>query len=308
MRTRVYFVNEFIISVVVAVLFLSATSAYADLEVDMEYDITNLDVLQRTANDVSFKAGLPPGDAGTWWIVNYDLSVWITPNIGGTRSTTSHTDGSGNLMYYDVLYDGISVPYGTTITIHVKGTVNQSGNLLKKWNVEWSYPNEPNTRGGAPDHGDDVNDTEWPPEEEEHNTTYTFNNIDPDIPVTISYLRFHEGPQRCDPCDPNYRVCVTSGQVIEEVTGPIVVDANSSYQVGLYGIPNTNRYIYVDGEMEYQMPGCDPAISRWIFGHEEPEPPAIVPTVSEWGLIIMAVLLLAAGAVVIVRRRRVAAA
>ena len=36
-------------------------------------------------------------------------------------------------------------------------------------------------------------------------------------------------------------------------------------------------------------------------------PPPDIPTVSEWGLIIMAVLLVTAGAVVIMRRRRAVA-
>lgn len=315
MKTRIHSVNGFMISAVVAVLFLSAASVseatnQPSTEAGDGMSVTNLDSFQRTATDLSFTVGVSAWDIENgYWIISY--SIWVTDDNGndiGGVATYTEQKVNGNIWYVTVHYDGINVPYGTTIHVNIDANQNRY-NKIGLWDSEWSYDSEPGFRVGVPDHFNTIYNTTWQQAPaNDHNATYAFGNSDINIPITITSLRLYEGPSRCDPCDPNYDTCATNGQLIGEITGPFVVDANSSYEVHLEGIPNTNRYIYVAGVMQYQTPGCDAATSQWIFAHEEPQNPATIPTVSEWGLIVLAAILLAAGAVVIVRRRRVAAA
>ena len=285
----------------VAAILLSSGSAYANVKVSESVQVHNGDSLGRPATDLSYTLQVPEWEKENYWFVNY--TVGTTPPIGGTVTYTPHTNTSGHVWSVDVHYTGINIPFCVTIQIDTEATLN-AWNTLEKEDIKWSYDTEPFEIDSVPDHGfwfPHAGDVVWM--EETHNTAYTFVNNDPDATLTLSSLRFYLSS---DWCELGEWDCTTSGTLFYEVPGSVPVLPGATYPVPLDGVPNTNEYIYVAGTMTYQMPGSDPEIREFRDGHEE-ESRESVPTVTEWGLIGLAVLLLTAGAIVVGRRRAASA-
>jgi hypothetical protein len=208
-----------------------------------------------------------------YWMESYSIST--TPNIGGIRTDTPHMNAAGKVWSVDIRYDGINIPYCVRIQINASAALNK-WNVLKIKNVDWSYDAPGGDRGDSPDHGfyfPRPGEILYPGEM--HNTSYTFVNDDPDVPLSLNYLEFYLDTVWYEPEEQWDSI----GTLIEEVTGPFVLYPGQSLSVPLNNIPDRrNSYIYVAGEMEYQMPDFDSETVQFRDGHEEEVPPYMIPS------------------------------
>ena len=305
MKAKNSFVTVFCVAMAtIAVLFLSFSPAYATSEASKSLSpVHNGHAAQHTATDLKFRVQMIEGEQDNYYMLSYSVST--TPAIGGTQTITEKKTAQGNIWAIDVKYDNISVTYCTNITINAKATLNE-WNALEIKKVKWSY-GVGGDKKASPDHGFAY---PYPGEIEYlagniHNTSYTFYNTDSLYELTLNYLQFYLDTTWYEPEDQWGPI----GTLIEEVTGPFVLHPDDSLYVSLDSIPDRlNSYIYVAGEMEYQMPDFDYEVMQFRDGHEEEVPPYMdIPTLGEWGLIIFGVVLIGFITYVFLRRRKAVA-
>ena len=227
--------------------------------------IHNGDINMRTATDLTFSFHVPEYEKDSYYIRCYRVTT--TPDVGGVMTVFKHANTYGDIWKIDVKYDEISVPYCTYITINISYVLN-SYNSVYIDNVKWSYDTAPGEAQAVPDNGfyyRPAEDVEWLPGGM-HNTSYTIENTDPDVYITLSYLQFFLNSVWCEPEDWS---CATSGTMIEEVMGPITLGPGDIYDVSLNDIPDSNGYIYAAGEMEYTLPNFNVEVTGWRDGHQE---------------------------------------
>ncbi|UCF05862.1 MAG: hypothetical protein JSV33_02155 [bacterium] len=288
--------------VLFAVLSLSPNSAYSQTQAQESITAHNGDDNQRSAIDLEFTFQVLEEDKDETYITSYSIATSV--NIGTPTVTATGYNDDGNIWRYKASYSDIDVDYCSSVTITVTVFLDDAQgyyNLIEIVDLSWSYSEFPFVLPAIPDHGFYYPDDQYEVFVTDHNTTYIFVNTDTDVTVTLNYLHFYLSTASCNPGDWD---CARSGTLIEELIGPLEVPPDSSYIVRLTGIPNSNRFIYVAGEMEYQMPNFDYEITTFLQGHEERRPIAI-PSIIEWGIILLALLLVMVGVIVIRRQRAI---
>ncbi len=300
MKFRINIFGHFgVLLLLAAVLLISATPAQA-VKVSTSKNVTNSDSQGRTATDLTFTVQVPPSEKEDYWMISYTIGT--TPNIGGTRTDTPHTNVKGEVWRVDIRYDNIIILPGVTIRIDAEAELNK-WNFLQLVNVEWSYDEGVN-REGAPDNGFEFpQNVEFNDEANTHNTQYIFRNLDASDDLYMNDLTFYRSSEW-------YEIDLQWDSAVVEGMEPIASDFvqgdifhGDSMIVNLVDIPNMqNSYIYVVGEMEYIMPNSDPEISEFRDGHEEEL--HAVPALTEWGMIILVGLLIASALWIVMRRRK----
>ena len=303
MKYKNIFTSIFCVTITaIAVVLLSFNPVYASSNASKSIQVHNGDSQARTATDLTFTVQVPEYEKEGYWMESYTIGT--TPPIGGTRTDTPHTNSGGHVWSVDIKYDVISIPYCVTIQIDAEATLNK-WNVLEIINVKWSYENDSlNTRDASPDQGFHFHDGVELNPDNSHNTSYTFNNLDEDVSLTLWNIQFYldsvwyEPAEQWDPI----------GTMIYSAAGPFELLPGDSITIPLDSIPNiSSSYIYVAGEIEYQMPDFDYESREFRDGHEE-DLTRSIPTLTEWGLILLALLILLAGTIAVIRRRRTVAA
>jgi hypothetical protein len=215
-------------------------------------------------------------------VENPDINQWITEYIITTHpplgepKVTEYFDASGHLCSLGVVYDPISVPYPQAITIGVETNLNTCNDLVIT-DFDWSFDTG-DPREAAPDHGFafddqfDLTKQDWA--DGFHDSKYTFLNLDPNVPITLTALVFYHDDQWLEPSEQRNRL---GDPPFLRISGPIVVYPEGSYPVPLLDIPydtavDPGSYIYVSGDMAYQLNGSDPETIHFFDGHQEELP------------------------------------
>jgi hypothetical protein len=286
----------------VFLVLFAGGSAIADSQVSASDSLHNGDELLRTATDLSFSVHVPESEKEGYWIKSYTITT--SPDVGGSYSVTEHTNTGGHIWKVDVRYDDISVPFCDTIRIDVEATLNKWNHLYIS-DMEWSYESDPeNVIKAMPDHGFFF---ELVPEygESAHNTFYAFVNIDPSVPININELSFYHSSIWVGPAG-QWDSVLLFDPIIDDFL-PQTVYPGETLFVNLSEIPNiAESYIYVVGQMEYDMPGFAFETVNFMNGHEEST--RQVPSLTGWGLLILVVLLIGSGIWLYMQRRKRAVA
>lgn len=286
-----------------ATTFLHQRTAVASTHVSESEEVHNGDDDERSAIKLTFRVHVPEDESEDYWMESY--SAYLQPSVFSTVSVTNTYENShGEVWAFDVMCEGGTVDYCTEFKIHAEVELNKWNTLYIR-NVTLYYQEKdrsPEAKKVVPDHGFYFGNVLY--HGNLHRTSYTFHNSDPDNSITVNYLRFYSDVVWYDPANQWNGI----GTLLKEVSGPFVLASGSSYTVPLEDLPYLpDSFIYVAGEVQYSMTGFPPETLQFRHGHEEEEllaGGAPVPTLTEWGLIVL-VLLMVGASIVVIRQRRV---
>jgi hypothetical protein len=299
-----------IVIAAVAVLLLVSTpvqadSKYLDYWASSSYGVNNngggggpYDEL--TAVDLHFSLSVSNKNKDN--ITSY--SIGVTPDPHGIKTIVEHHQGT-RLVALDISYTGISIPHTGGVYVTGKLAINSLDtcvNALINYGFKWSYQGGLLVVPGAPDHRFDFPDAVYAGPI--HSAVYNYYNYDSSVTITLTDLSFYQDSVWIEP-DSQWSPGVLSNPFHQE-PGPFVLQPGDSISIALGDLPNLpHSYIYVAGEMGYQMPDFDSSVVGFRHGHEElRQGEAAIPTLTEWGLIIFGVVLLGFITWVFLRRRR----
>ena len=301
--TRNWFLLAFVCVSLVCLSALVGYSgpAYADSNASGSEVIHNGDSQHRTAVDLHFTIRLANWEGknagSSYWFKSWTITT--NPALGGSQTTTTRVNPDGHVYAIDVNYININIPYCTTVRVDVDAVL-YSWNSLVIDSLYFTYASG-NPDRGAPTEGFrfpyapiEVKAFKW------HTTTYTLVNEDPSLPFTVHNLRFYMSPTWYPPSSWTGSV----GTLIREEAGPITLPSNTSQDFVL-DVPwsDGKSYIYVSGEKDYDPIDFDVREHR-LFQNGHQETLYIRhPSLSTWGILLLA-LVLATAAVWLIRRKR----
>ena len=211
-------------------------------------------------------------------------NLGITPPGGSINYVGEPTVQGNGTMELIIEWKNLTINHGDTIAWGV--IINCCNNQVEV-KEEWFTPREPTIDWPIPALGFEV---------KRNGEFYLTNNTE--FPITFANLLVSIGNEPFDIEKMIDRVTKIPG------TGPGIsgtVDNGGELFIGRYDelLPG----MFLRGSMLTSVATTDgtPNTSRRILGHEHPPE---IPTVSEWGLIVMTGLVLAAGTMVIIWRKR----
>jgi hypothetical protein len=215
-----------------------------------------------------------------------DTTMTIESTVnGGFPYFSSSTPDNG--VTWECAWSGKTVHYGETV--HVGVTFEQATeNWLEKKDIYWTQ-NGDRVGDELPGPGFKVE----PPTGDVSVVNYTLINST-NVAFTVNALQFRISEQECPLESMVYPVDGFDPCLPEAIT----LQPTDTYTVELE--PNMSPPYYVMAQGSVQ---ASEEVGHFVHQHEHPESP-VIPTVSQWGLIVMAGLVLVAGAVVIVWRKR----
>jgi hypothetical protein len=122
-----------------------------------------------------------------------------------------------------------------------------------------------------------------------HTSTYVFENIDPNIQITLSNIDIYIGTRWYNPSE--------QSQYLEDANepfdspflsfpGPFDIGMNNSKSLTIANIPNRPRsFIYVAGEMTYTIPPAVDAVSLSFIHAQEEKMPGMESDINEDGAV-----------------------
>lgn len=279
--------------------------------------LTNNSLSPGVCTGVRFTYQVKSGYVHDCWFWSYNDNIKRNgqPLPYDTVSRTTVLDDSNRVYSVTATYDGVDTPtyvnYGESVTVNASVTMygDQSNccNCFELVNVTFLYEAFPPYDIQA------VPSTsfEFPeavPPGQVHDVPYIYANMELALargisgPITLTNVRFYQD----DVWYPAEDQWETPGVLIHEEPGPIEVWPESSEEFLIPDVLTMDpSYIYVVGTMEYEVSEFDPAtmMEEFRHGHQECVAAPPIPTVSEWGLIIMTLLLLTAGTIIFGRLR-----
>jgi|GEM_PF-2852937 len=257
-RTLFEFCGYALIVVVIACLFPAI--ATASTEVSTSKDVHNGDDLHRPAIGLSFTVHIAESEKNRWWMESYN--IYLDPDPFSTVTFTEEYDNNGEICAVDAEYSDGTVYFCDSVKICAEAVLNR-GNGIHISDVTWKYHDLPHERIPMPDIGFIFRIIEFL-KGAKQNSTFIFENADPNETIVLNYLSFYFDTLWHDASTQWGGV----GQWLQDVNGPFTMAPGDLFTVDLLDIPHDPGFIYVAGELEYQMPGSVFERRQFRFGHE----------------------------------------
>ena len=242
-----------------------------------------------------YKFGTPESKKETHWMESTD--TWLENERCCRQAECEYDENSkgeawrGNVRQYDCTLE----PDHST-TIQARAEVNKDCSLcIYDVKAEYraksgsSHTLQEEGQKIVPDHAFrydpnmtlDMNDT--------HTSTYVFENIDPNIQITLSNIDIYIGTRWYNPFE--------QSQYLEDanepfdspflsIPGPFDIGSNQSKSLPIANIPNRPRsFIYVAGEMTYTIPPAVDAVSLSFIHAQEEKMPGMESDINEDGAV-----------------------